>query len=170
MLEVLGKIGFDWQVALANLVNFIIIFFLLRKFAWGPIQKVIAERQQKIEQGLEDAEKAKGDLVMAEEIKNKKIEEARLDANEIIGNAQTKADVILSDSKQEAISIRSNIIKDGEKVAEEKKNAIKGEVEKEMSSLIIQGVEKVLKENMTKDMQENYINKSLKAFNTKNVN
>jgi F0F1-type ATP synthase membrane subunit b/b' len=56
--EILGKIGFDWQVALANLVNFLIIVFLLKKFAFKPIAKIIQDRQNKINEGLENAKKA----------------------------------------------------------------------------------------------------------------
>ena len=51
--EILGKIGFDWQVALASLVNFLIILFVLKKFAFKPIKKLIQERQNKINEGIE---------------------------------------------------------------------------------------------------------------------
>lgn len=167
MLEILGKIGFDWQVALANLVNFIIIFFVLRKFAWGPIQKVIKERQDKIDKGLEDAEKARTDLLMAEQVKTTKIKEAKEEANEIVGSAQGKADAILEKNKNEAILLKEGIIKDGQKVIDEKTLAINKEVEKQTAQLILQGVEKVLKENMTVEMQKSYIEKSLSSLNTK---
>lgn len=167
MLEVLGKIGFDWQVALANLVNFIIIFFVLRKFAWGPIQRVLSERQQKIDQGLEDAEKAKGELLMAEEIKSKKIDEAKSEANRVVGDAQTKADSIVSKAETESMDLRSKILKDAEKEASDKKDAVYSEVQKEFSNLVISGVEKVLKENMNPETQKSYIENSLKSFSSK---
>ncbi len=167
MLEVLGKIGFDWQVALANLVNFIVIFFVLRKFAWGPIQKVISERQSKIDQGLEDAERAKGELLMAEEIKSKKIDEAKAEANRAIGDAQNKADGIMASAKEESLAMRESILKEAENDAAIKKNSVYGEVEKEFGNLVLAGMEKVLKENMNPEMQKSYIEKSLKSFNTK---
>lgn len=164
MLEVLGKIGFDWQVALANLVNFIIIFFLLRKFAWGPIQKIITERQRKIDQGLEDAKKAETELLMAEEIKKSKVEEGKQEANSIVSSAQEKADAILVSTESEALNLKSSIIKDGERIAEEKKNAVEREVEKELGQLVIKGVEKILQEDMTEEKQKEYITKSLGSF------
>ncbi len=167
MLEVLGKIGFDWQVALANLVNFIIIFFVLRKFAWKPIEKVISERKQKIDQGLEDAEKAKTELLLAEQTRNRKIDEAKVEANSIVGDAQGKANDIVSKAEADSMNVRSQILKDAEKEAASKKEAVYSEVEKEFSSLVISGVEKVLKENMTPEMQKSYIEKSLKSFSTK---
>lgn len=167
MLEILGRIGFDWPVALANLINFIIIFLILKKFAFGPIQKIIAERQKKIDEGLENAQKAETDLMMAEELKNKKLEEARVKANQIIGTAQTKSNVILDETKVKSEKIKEKILADGESSVKDMKQKIRGEVEIEMSNFIIAGVEKVLRENLTPETQKAYIKKSLATYSTK---
>ena len=167
MLEILGKIGFDWQVALANFINFVIIFFILKSFAFKPIQKIITERQNKIETGLENAQKAEADLIMADEIKNRKIEEARVKSNQIISTAQKKGDTILTETKNKSLKIKESMIAEGNLVIIESKKNIKKEVEKEMSSMIIQGIEKVLKENLNEETQKNYIKKSLKAYSQK---
>ncbi len=106
MLEILGKIGFDWQVALANLVNFLIIFFILRRFAWKPLKNVIEERQQKIVKGLEDAQKAATDLKMAEEIRKQKVEDAKLHANQIVSDANLKSASIISAAEGDAMIAR----------------------------------------------------------------
>ncbi len=156
-MEILGKIGFDWQVALANLVNFVIIFFVLKKFAFKPINKIIEERQSKINKGLEDAEKAETELLMAKETGDKKISEAKTEANSIIGKAQEKGDSIISLTKDEALEMKSSIIAEGEKQIERKKEGMKTELETETANLIVDGIEKILKEKLTKDQQENYI-------------
>jgi F-type H+-transporting ATPase subunit b len=161
MLETLSKIGFDWQVALANFVNFLIIFFILKKFAFKPINKVIKERQDKIAEGLLNAEKAKTELMMAEETGKKKINHAKIEANEIIIQAQNNANIILSSSQEEASIIKSSIIKDGQKLIQENKTLMIKELEKETANLIINSLEKILRENLTKDQQENYIKKIL---------
>ena len=57
MLEILGNIGFDWPVALANLVNFLIIFFLLHKFVFKPLGKTVEKRKRDIADGLAAADK-----------------------------------------------------------------------------------------------------------------
>ncbi len=167
MLEILGKIGFDWQVALANFINFVIIFFILKKFAFEPIKKIITERQKKIEEGLDNATQAETNLMLAEEIKNKKVEEAKTKSNQIIGQAQEKSNDLLLEGKKEAQKVKDKIIAEGELVAKETKDRVQKEVEREMSAMIINGVEKVLKENITPEMQENYIAKSLSNLTTK---
>lgn len=167
MLEILGKIGFDWQVALANLFNFVVIFLILKKFAFKPIFKIINERQQKIDQGLSDAEKAKNDLVQAEQIKKQKLDEAKSSANQIIGEAQKHGDKIISLSEIEAEKAKKEILKDGQKELEDQKKKMEKKLEKEVSEMIMSGVEKVLKENLSQTEKEKIISKSLNSFEFK---
>jgi len=161
MIEILGKIGFDWQVALANLVNFIIVFFVLKKFAFEPINKIIKERQNKIDQGLENAKLAETDRMMARELRETELSKAKKEANDIVGLAQQKSNEMVLMSKTNAEKEKNQIIKEGEKEVLEKKEAIKKEAEKEMSILVISGVEKILREKLTTLQQEEYIKKVL---------
>jgi len=48
VLNNLGKMGFDWHMALFNLVNFLILYFILKKYLFGSISATIAERQKKV--------------------------------------------------------------------------------------------------------------------------
>lgn len=157
MLETLSKVGFDWQVALANFVNFVIIFLVLKKFAFGPILKIINERQHKINQGLEEAEKARTNLLMSEEAGKEYITNAKKDANSIIIEARQKGDNIISELKNEAIELKSNIIKEGEQQVENKKNSLRKELEVETSEIIVNGIEKILKNKLTREQEQNYI-------------
>jgi F-type H+-transporting ATPase subunit b len=161
MLEILAKIGFDWPVALANFINFIIIFFVLKKFAFGPINKIIEERRKIIDQGLENAQKAETDLMMAEEVKNKKIEEARLRSNQIVAAAQKKSESILEIAQKDALKNKEQIIRDGEEAVAEQKKKIKKEVEKETAQMIVQGIEKIMRDNLTPETQKFYIKQVL---------
>jgi len=157
MIEILGKVGFDWQVALANFVNFVIIFFILKKFAFRPILKIVNERQNKIDEGLLNAEKAESNLLMAEENRKQIVSKAKLEANNIIGDAQTKGESIIEKSKEDALSVRVNIIKEGEIEIEEKRKSLQKELQKENSSLIIESLEKILHKKFTKEENEYYI-------------
>lgn len=161
LLAILGKIGFDWQVAFANLVNFLIIFFLLKKFAFGPLEKVIRERKKKISDGIENAKRAETELFMAENIRNEKIAEAKKEANTIIGDAQQKGDEIVAESKAQAEDEKASIVASGEREVREKKEAIKKELETETADLVIGSLEKVLRESFDDKSQKDYIKKIL---------
>ncbi len=161
LLNILGKVGFDWQVALANLFNFLIIFFILKKFAFGPIGKLIKERQDAITKGLNDAEKNKKLLDNTEKEYEKVLLSARNEANQIIveakNDAQAKKDKLMEDAKKEVALILEN----GKKTLEIEKVKMLSEARKEIVDLVMQVSEKVLNEKV----DSNYSNKVIKELN-----
>ena len=77
ILSILGSVGFNWHVALANFINFLIILFILNKFFFGKLGKTISDRKAIIEKGLSDATDAAKALASAEEKKKELIHEAK---------------------------------------------------------------------------------------------
>ena len=63
------KFGIDWKLMIAQLINFAIVFFILRAFVYKPVLKLLDKRRQKIEDGLAFAEKSKAELASIEELK-----------------------------------------------------------------------------------------------------
>ncbi len=159
MLSILAKIGFDWQVALANLVNFIIILFILRKFAFGPIKETISNRQKTIEKGLENARLAETDRIMAEELKNTTLREARVKADEIVREANKKAENLLSKVKEDAESLKKEILDSGYKEVEKKRQEMENKFKEKSANMIALGVEKILGEKITIEVDKRYIEK-----------
>jgi F-type H+-transporting ATPase subunit b len=160
--EVLGKLGFDWKVALANLVNFLIIYYLLRNVVFKKLGTAIKTRQEKIQQGLDDADKAKSALVEASSRKDELLREAYKDSQDIIGNAKEERNKIIGsasdDAEKEAAKIRQGAHDQADMIL---KKADEDLTEK-AANLVVEGMEKVLKESMTKDINEKYVTSLLK--------
>ena len=91
LYEILQKIGFDWQVALANLVNFLIILFLLKKFAFKPIGKLIKDRQDKINEGLQKTKEAEARLAEGDAIAVSRLKETDQKSAVMMNQAQERA-------------------------------------------------------------------------------
>lgn len=160
--EVLGKLGFDWKVALANLVNFLIIYFLLRNVVFKKLGSAIKERREKIQEGLDNAEKAKGALVEAGARKDELIREAYRDSQEIIGNAKEERNKIIAgaseEAEKEASKIRQGALHEADLIM---KKADEDLTDKAVT-LVISGIEKTLKQEMTEARNETYIKSILK--------
>lgn len=101
ILSVLGSLGFNWHVALANFINFIIILFLLNRYFFGKIGKVISNRQEIIKHGLNQAAEAEKALAGAEEKKQELLRAAEIERHDILVDAQAKAEQIGRDLKAE---------------------------------------------------------------------
>jgi F-type H+-transporting ATPase subunit b len=126
ILNILGSVGFNWHVALANFFNFLIILFLLNKFFFKKIGKTIDTRHQIIERGLNQARDAERALANAEEEKNTIIKNAHKEHESIVlkgektaqeilirmeAAAQTEIDARLEKLSQEEKAIESSVTK-----------------------------------------------------------
>lgn len=94
MSEMLTKLGIDWRVFIAQLINFLILFLILRTFAWKPISAALEARRAKIAKGINNAKDAEDRLQSIEKEKNDVLSEARKEAHKIIDDAKQKASVL----------------------------------------------------------------------------
>lgn len=150
ILNILGSVGFNWHVALANFINFLIILFLLNKFFFGKIGKAIEKRHAIIERGLSQASDAEKHLLHAEEEKKNIVNAAHKDAHDIIVEAEAhaiaRAEGIFKQAEEEA-QIRLGRLSDKEKKIEAK-------VEKEWSEKAPELVAHLFKKTLLKEMTE----------------
>lgn len=164
LIAILGKIGFDWQVALANLVNFLIIFFILKKFAFKPIGTIISDRQKKIQDGLDNARKAETELMMASVKKEEILKEAKEEAQLFISETIKTRNQILEKARIKAQADADKIITEAEKTKEKESQKMRKEIREQSIALVLSSTEKLLKEKMSAKTNEQYIKKLMESF------
>ncbi|MEX0935241.1 MAG: F0F1 ATP synthase subunit B [Candidatus Paceibacterota bacterium] len=162
LYDALSNIGFDWRVALANLVNFLIIFWLLKKFVFSSIKDVLDKRKQRIQDGVENAQKAERDRVMAKEAYEKRMKEAQMEANEIVSDARSKEREIIEEARGKASTEADLILERGKEKIEEERSKLKGEVEKDAVEMVVDATEKVLRENIDEKKNDTFIRSLIK--------
>jgi F-type H+-transporting ATPase subunit b len=159
---IVENLGVNWKLFLAQLINFGIVFFLISKYAFGPIQKALGEREKKIKKGLEDAKKAETEIEMAEQKYREKVKQARLEANKIVAQAHRRGENIVAKSVETAEKrAEETILKAKEEVRQEKKKML-SEVKEDVVSLSILIAEKLLHKNLDREQNEEIINKLIK--------
>ena len=157
MLHVLENLGFDWQVALANFVNFLILFFVLKKFLFKPIQTTLDDRQHRIETGLENAEKARTELMMAKEKYEEVVTDGKKKANDIVAGAYSEEKTIVRQASEKAQEEAARIVKNGRERVQKEKETAEEEVRRQAASLVVSGVEKLLRERLTPEKDDAFI-------------
>lgn len=160
--QILGNLGFDWRIALANLVNFLLILWILKKFAFKPIEKVLKDREDKIKKGVEDAERASAEFLMAKQTCEKTIVDAKEEANKIIASSTERAEKILADAKTAQEEQTKQIVAKAKTAIQLEKDKMMQDVKKEVIELVISTSEKFIKEDLTKAKQEEFIKKLIK--------
>lgn len=154
----------DIKLLLAQIINFTIVFFVLFFFVLKPLIKVMQERTKKIEKSIKDTEKIEKRLANTEDEYNKRIFEAKKQANAIIKKtyiqAEEKGSQIIIKAKQEI----SKII-DKEKVKMRiKKNRILKEIKNEVADLIVACLEKVLEEKVDEKKDGELVKRVVKSL------
>ncbi|MFA6099701.1 MAG: F0F1 ATP synthase subunit B [Patescibacteria group bacterium] len=146
MSDMLTKLGIDGRLFIAQLVNFLILFIVLRAFAWKPLVMALEDRRAKIKKGIGDAERAKQQIKDIEKEREVVLTKARTDAMRIMEQAEQKAQIL----KDEKVKQTQNEI---EQELKEAKEQIKGErlasydlLKKDLSKLITTATGKIVQE------------------------
>jgi len=165
MNSLIEALGLDVRILIAQFINFAVLVFVLWKFAYKPVFKILEERREKIRQGLEDSEKSKKRLEEADLEKESIISEAKKQANQLIEEAKDKAGIryqeIVSKAKQD---LKVVIEDEKQKIAAYRQQAF-NEVKKDAASLIASALEKILEEKIDENKDKQLIEKMIKSFN-----
>jgi F-type H+-transporting ATPase subunit b len=148
ILDTLGKIGFDWRMGLFNLINFFIVYLILKKYAFGPIMKIIDERQEKMTQGVQNYEKSKTEIQMAERRAQDIIDEAKSERNKALQLAHVDAQKLATDMKEKAKSEIELLVHQAKRNIEIDKQDMRDALRGETATLALQAAEKIIGENM----------------------
>src|SRR5262245_6264230 len=136
-----------FQVVIAA-ANFVVFLVLRYQFAFKPVSSMLAERKQRIEQGLRDAEQAKRDRESAEQERLATLTEARREANDILARAQKVAqetrDADIAATKEELERMR---VRAAAEIEAEKTRAI-ADVRAEVADLALLAPGKLVGETM----------------------
>lgn len=137
--------------------SILVLYLLIKKFAWGAISGILDQRSAKIASDIDNAEKARQE---AEELAQKRTEElagAKQEANQIITDAkelgQVKGDQIVEEATNEANRLKTQAEAD---IQQSKSDAISS-VKAEMSDLSVLLAEKIMGSNLDKEAQSHLI-------------
>lgn len=166
ILEVLGSIGFDWRVALANFANFLIVFYLLNRFVFSKIRKTLGERKAAIEKGFDDAKKAEAALLMAEEQERAIVQRAALKANEIVAKANHRGNQLIKTAEEKGRKEGDGLIRKAQVDIEKKKREAEKQIEENAAQLVVSGMHKLLIKEVQGAKNEEFIGRMLKKAKT----
>jgi F-type H+-transporting ATPase subunit b len=151
ILNTLGQIGFNWHVALANFLNFLIIFFILKKFVFAKIFNILDNREKIIKTGLENSRQAEIILNKAKDDSDNILKSARDDADSIKTLAYKDAEDIKKSLESESKDKLHNLELDlNQKIKEADKIAML-EWDKNKKELLSHFLENVFAKNLTKE-------------------
>lgn len=133
---ILQNIGFDWRVFLFNLINFLVIMLLLKKFFFGKIAYILQERKRLVEESESKANELTKELEAIEKKRNEVLKKAETERKKILEDANNLAAIESKDTHTKALTEARRIIDESKKSAEVEKVAILEEVKKEVAEIV----------------------------------
>lgn len=161
-MEFLKDFGVNPILLAAQVVNFFILLFILKKFLYGPILKVLNERKKRIEDSLKNAEEIERKLAETEEHVDKMLAKASEEGQKIMDEAQTMRDQIIDEARQKATKDAEAIFKKEQEALRVEKESMMGEAKAEISDLVIAVFHKVTGKSLTKEDQKKIIEQEIK--------
>lgn len=158
----LSALGLNWQAFLFQLITFVIVLVILRKFVLGKLVATLEDRRKKVEQSLEQATQAE-----------KKLHTAQAEVEKLLSTARAQADSIITDTQKEAALLieaaETKASKRAEHIVHEAKAQVDVEVQKarlalkaETAQLVALATEQLLQEKIDTTRDAALIAKALK--------
>lgn len=167
-MEIIKDFGVDPLLLSAQIVNFLIILFILRKFAFKPLLDILKKRQSEIKEGLKSADEGRKILEEAKEKEKNILSKALKDAESLILDskvqAKEEAEKILESARKEAEDIKNSTIA---QMNEEYKNAEK-KLSLSLGNAAINLLEKSMKDVFGNAKQEELLKMAIKKINKLN--
>ena len=148
-----------------TLIAFLIVFFLLKKFAWGPILGTLNDREKSIADSIASAEKVRNEMANMKRENEQLLVQAREERTLMLKEAKETKEKIVSEAKTQASEEANKILAEAREQINNEKMAAMVDLKNHIGKLVLEVSEKVLRKEMSdKSAQTDYINSLTKEI------
>lgn len=149
MDQIFKDFGIRTDLLLAQILNFLILLFLLNKFLYIPILKMLDNRRQKIAQSLENAQEIEKKLAKTQEDREKELIKASNEARLIIEEGKINAQEIINNAHQKASADIKDMIEKSKTELSFEREKLHQEIRSQAADLVVSSLEKVTSKVLT---------------------
>lgn len=159
----IGALGIDTKAFVIQLITFLLAFWVLKRFAFGPIIKLMDQRRQTIEAGVSLGEEMKQERAALDEKIATELQNARKKADEIIANSQDAGRQVIADAESKASQKAAGIMREAEARIESETTRARKALESELVTLISDATEAIIGEKVDSKKDAQLIDAALKG-------
>jgi F-type H+-transporting ATPase subunit b len=154
-------LGLNLPSLIAQIVNFTIVLVLLRIVAYKPILAMMERRRERIQEGLEAAERARAEAAQSEVNIQSQLDQARREGQEIVAQAQTVASRIQEESRAQAQREADQLLERARTEIQRESDAAVAGLRSEFADLTVDAAGKVINQSLDRDAHQRLINEVL---------
>ena len=145
-----------------TILTFLLLLYLLGKFAWRPLLQALEDRQEGIRKSLDDADKARQELAQVQEESSRILAKARAEADAIITGSRADAAKLQEELKTKAREEASAIVANAQKEIEQQTDRSLAKIREEAVDLSLMIASKLIQRNLSKEDNDRLIDDALK--------
>lgn len=161
--EGIAALGLDGQAFLVQLITFLLVFFVLYKFVFKRVVKLLEDRREAIEKGMSLTTEMVAEREKLEKEVDNTMARARREANDILARTHDQATQIIKDAEESAVAKTSNFIDEAKKKIDEETARARRKLEAELVDLVIEATEVVADEKLDAKKDAALLNRALKG-------
>jgi F-type H+-transporting ATPase subunit b len=135
-------------------LTFLTVLFLLSKFAWKPIMKMISEREKNIEEALQSAERAKNEMAKLQSNNEQLLREAQKERDELLKSAREAREQMILEAKSKANEEAARMIALAKEAIHNERMAAITELKNQVAKLSLEVAEKLIKKQLSSDASQ----------------
>ncbi len=161
--RIVTTFGVDWPNLIAQIISFCIVCFILYRFAYRPILKMLDERRRQIAQSLADTEKIKVELARTEAQRRELMMQANAEATRLIEEARAVAVRLQEQESQKAIAAAEQILAKAREAAAQDYAQMLADLKREIGRLVVQTTTRVTGKILTPEDQKRLAEETARA-------
>jgi F-type H+-transporting ATPase subunit b len=151
--QIANTFGVDWPHLVSQIISFSIVCFLLHRFAYKPVLRMLDQRRQQIAQGVADQEKIRVELEQTGAERVRIMQQADAKATQIIEEAHSAAARLLEKETQKAIAVAEQVIEKAKEAALLEHERMLAELRREVGILVVQATASITRKMLTPEDQ-----------------
>ncbi len=161
---ILKQFGVEPLLLIAQVVNFLVLLYILKRVLYKPILKVLDDRKAMIAQSIKNSEEIEKKLAETEEEKEAALEKAAKEAQRILEDATKSANQIIEDSQIKAATDIEEMLKKSRDQIKQDRETMQQELREDLANLVAISLQKVTGKVLTSKDQKKLVEQSVKEL------
>lgn len=145
----ISALGLNWKSFLFQLITFVIVLLILKKFAFGKLIDTLEARQKAVDDSLKNAAETEKKLKNAEKTIAKMLSDARKESEAVVNASQKEASQLISAAEQKAAKRAERIVEEAKEQIGLEVSKARNELKAETANLVVMATERIIKEKLS---------------------
>src|SRR3954470_15257310 len=152
-----------------TIVTFFITFYVLKRLAWGPVQRMIDERRDRIREALDEADKARQEARELRELTHQEREEAKAERERILEDSRRQGQAQLEQARSQADEDLKRRLEENRREIEAENRRLAEQIRRDVIELTLLAAEKVTGKSLDADDQRRLIDETIAEVDVKKL-